>query len=256
MSRDMTFFKNVYQVDGQFAGEPARIPVFYYDGTVITGIFLAKMSALKRMMPKDSYHPSPVMPGVGAIAITCFEYRDTDIRPYNEISISIPMTYKKKTWMPSAALLGGLMSNQFSVYVRHLPVTTQIALDGGVIVYNYPKTLKTIDFADTGNEEVVTLAQDGDLILRLTAKKIPTPQQKSYRYVTYPVKDDCAQEANVLVNAIKFGQSYGPSGMKLELGENHEIARELKSALLSLSPLMYQYSPRFQAILYGPGRLE
>ncbi len=256
MERDMSFFKNVFQVDGQFGGEPAKVPVFYYDGTTITGIFLAKMSALKKMMPKSDYHPAPVFPGVGAIAVTCFEYRDTDIRPYNELSISIPMTYKSRSFIPSAALLSGLMRNEFNVYVRHLPVTTKIALDGGVTVYNFPKFLSTIDFAEEGGDIIVTLAEDGEMILKAFAKKIPAPHSKPYRYVTYPVKDDCAQHADVLVNAKKFGQSIIPGSMRIELGEKHKIAQELKEALLWRSAIMHQYSPEFQAILYGPSRLE
>lgn len=256
MDRDMSFFKNVYQVDGDFAGEKAKIPIFYYDGTTLTGIFLAKMSALKKMMPKSSYHPAPVFPGVGAIAVTCFEYRDTDIRPYNEISISIPMTYGSPSRVPGAELITGLMNNQFNVYVRHLPVTTKIALDGGVIVYNYPKFLSTIDFDEKGDEIIVTLAEDGEMILRVCAKKIPAEQTKTYRYLTYPVKDDCAQQADVLVNAIKFGQTISPNSLKLELGKTHEIAKELDGALLGRGAILHQYAPEFQAILYGPSRLE
>lgn len=256
MERDMTFFKNVSQVDTLFNGEPAKIPVFYYDMTVLTGIFLAKMSALKRFMPKKKFHPCPVFPGVGAIAITCFQYCDTDIRPYNELSISIPMTYRCRSLVPGAALLRGLLHNEFQVYIHHLPVTTQIALDGGVVVYNYPKFLSTIAFEDDADKTVVKLGENGDPILTLTGAKIPTNTSKVFRYVTYPVKDDCAQHSDVLVNAKQFGQSFNPQQMRLELGEKHPIAKELGAALLGRRPIMYQYMPQAQAILYGPSRLE
>lgn len=256
MQRDMSFFKNVYQVDGDFGGEPAKIPVFYYDAMSITGIFPAKMSALKKFMPKSSFHPAPLFPGVGAVAVTCFEYRDTDIRPYNEISVSIPMTYGTPSVVPSASLLTGLMKNRFDVFVHHLPVTTKIALDGGVNVYNYPKFLASIEFDDRGDEIVVTLAEDGETIFKVIAKKIPARDSKTYRYVTYPVKDDCAQHADVLVNAKLFGQTAAPGSLRIELGETHRIAAEYKSALLSRTALIHQYSPEFQAILYGPSRLE
>lgn len=256
MDRDMLFFKNVSQVDTVFNGEPAKIPVFYYDTTALTGIFLAKMSALKKMMPKKEYHPAPVFPGVGALAITCFQYRDTDIRPYNELSISIPMTYKCRSCVPSSALLRSLFRNEFHVYIHHLPVTTQIALDGGVSVYNYPKFLATIDFEEKDGKTVVTLAENGDLIFRLYAQKIPANASKTIRYVTYPVKDDCAQHADVLVNAKKFGQTFNPSAMRIELGDQHPIAKEVGGALLGRRPMMYQYIPESQSILYGPNRLE
>jgi hypothetical protein len=256
MERDMSFFKGVMQVDTEFNGEPAKIPVFYYDATALTGIFLAKMSALKRFMPKPSFHPCSVFPGVGAIAITCFQYRDTDIRPYNEISISIPMTYKCCSCVPGAALISALRRNEFHVFVHHLPVTTKIALDGGVVVYNFPKFLSTIEFEEKDGQTIVTLAENGELILRMAAVKIPTPTSKVFRYVTYPVKEGFAQHTDVLMNAKKFGQTFNPNHMRIELGERHTIAKELGGTLLWRRPILYQYAPECQAILYGPNRLE
>ena len=256
MERDMSFFKNVSQIDADFNGEPAKIPVFYYDTTALSGIFLARMSALKKFMPKKPYFPSPVFPGIGAIAITCFQYRDTDIRPYNEISISIPMTYRSRSFVPGAALISGLRTREFHVFIHHLPVTTKIALDGGVMVYNYPKFLSTIEFEEKDGNTVVTLAENGELIFRIVAAKIPAEASKVFRYVTYPVKDDCAQHADVLMYAKKFGQTFNPKYMRIELGEKHPIAKELNGALLWRRPMMYQYVPESQAILYGPNRLE
>jgi hypothetical protein len=256
MERDMSFFRNVMQIDTEFNGEPAKMPVFYYSSRAFTGIFLARMSVLKRLMPKKTFHPCPVLPGIGAIAITCFEYHDTDIRPYNEISISIPITYRHRSWVPGMALLSALRENEFHVYVHRLPVTTKLALDGGVVVYNFPKFLTTIEFEDKDGQTVVTLAEGGDLILRMTAAKIPAPASKTLRYVTYPVKDDRAQHTDVLMNAKHFGRSINPRHVHLELGEHHAVARELRGTLLWRRPILYQYLPECQAILYPPNLLE
>jgi len=256
MERDTSFFRNVFQIEADFKGEPAKVPVFYYDATAITGIFYAKASVLRRFMPKKEYHPLTILPGVGTIAITCFEYRDTDIRPYNEISISIPMSYKCRSWIPGVKMLAGLRRNEFHVYIHHLPVTTEIALNGGVIVYNYPKFLSTIDFEHSDRMITVTLAEKGETILKIHAEKIPTGMSKVFRYVTYPVKDDRAQHADILLNAKKFGQTFNPKYLRLELGDTHRISKELKEAIIWNKPLLYQHMPEFQSILYGPCRLE
>lgn len=256
MERDMRFFGDMMQIDADFNGEPAKMPVFYYDATAFTGIFLARMSALKQFMPEKPFFPCPVFPGVGVIAITCFQYRDTDIRPYNEISVSIPMTYRHRSFLPGAALISALRDDEFHTYVHRLPVTTKIALDGGVIVYNFPKFLSSIDFEEEDGRMVVTLKENGELIFKMTAAKIAAPTSKTVRYVTYPVKNNCAQNTNVLINAKKFGMSLNPKSVQLELGENHAIANELNGALLWRRPILYQYLPECQAILYPPNRLE
>ena len=61
--------------------------------------------------------------------------------------------------------------------------------------------------------------------------------------------------ADVLLHAKRFGQALNPSSAVLELGE-HSISHELRRALLWHKPIMYQYVPDFESILYAPSRLE
>ena len=256
MNRDTTFFKNVYQSKVEFNGEEAQLPIFYYDASCVSGVFLAKVSMLKKFLPRKDYHPLLIAPGIGTIAINCFTYRDTDIRPYNELSISIPLSFKKRTIIPSAGLLSCLIRNEFQAYIHRLPVTTQVALDAGVDVYNYPKFIADIDFSDEQNHTIINLKEKGEFILQIEADKIPANTNKKIRYVTYPVKDDSAQHADILMNAQQFGQSFNPFRMKITLGETHEIANELRNALIGNRPLLYQYIPKLQMILYSPSRLD
>lgn len=256
MDRDLSFFTGVHQVTTDFAGAEAKVPVFYYDGSAITAIFAARMGCLKAMMPRSDYHPLPLLPGVGAIAVTCFNYRDTDIQPYNEISVSIPMSFKCCPGFYGVKAIQGLLQREFHVYIHRLPVTTQIALDGGVFVYNYPKFLARIDFEQTPDGINVLLEEDGELILALWGRAIAADQSRRVRFVTYPVKEGFAQHADVLMNARQFGMSVDPSAARLMLGKRHPMARELQEAILLQRPIVYQYMPSFQAILYGPNRLE
>lgn len=253
--RDMEFFRGVYQIEADFKGESARLPLFYYDSTAITAIYPAPLGKLRKILPKKDYHPVPVLPGVGAVAITCFEYRDTDIRPYNEISISVLMSYKKSPGLPAAGVVKSLMRNEFHTYIHHLPVTTQVALDGGVDVYNFPKFLAEINFEYTDDAIRCELLEKGEHILTLTGKKLKTGKGKTLHFCTYPVKEDRAQMADVLLRAKEMAMSFNPNAADLELGD-HPIGKELKDLLLMKKPITYMYMPDFQAILYGPSVLE
>jgi hypothetical protein len=256
MDRDTTFFKNVYQSKVDFNGEEAKLPIFYYDASCISGVFFAKVDKLKKFLPRKDYHPLRIAPGIGTIAINCFTYHDTDIRPYNELSISIPLSFKKRTIVPSAGLLSCLIRNEFHAYIHHLPVTTKIALDAGVDIYNYPKFIAEIDFSDEQNRTLINLKEEEEFILQIEADKIPANTQKTIRYVTYPVKDNSAQHADILMNAQQFGQSFNPNSMKIKLGKTHKISNELRNALIGSRPLLYQYIPKLQMILYNPSRLD
>lgn len=256
MERNMEFFKGVFQLDAELSGEKVKFPVFYYDNSAITGIFLARVSKLRKIMPSKNYYPLTVLPGVGLIAITAFEYRDTDIKPYNELSISIPMSYKSRPFIPATKMLSSLFKDEFHVYIHKLPVTTKLALDGGVILYNFPKFLAQINFEQKGDEVSVKLMEKDSFILSMKAQKIKTDKSKKMRYVTYPVKDGNPQHADILINAINFGISYNPTLLSLELGNEHPIAKELNEIIIYKKAIQYQYIPSFQAILYGPSRLE
>lgn len=253
--RDMEFFRGVTQIETDFNGEPARLPVFYYDNTAFTAIYPAPLGKLRKILPKPDYHAVPVLPGVGAVAITCFEYRDTDIRPYNEISISVLMSYRRSSSLPAVGVVKSLMRNEFHTYIHHLPVTTRVALDGGVDVYNYPKFLSEINFEYTDETIRCELLENGEFIFAITAKKLKTGRGKTYHFCTYPVKEDRAQMADVLFRAREQAMSYNPNSCDLELGD-HPIGQELKDLLLLKKPISYMYFPDFQAILYGPSLLE
>ncbi len=250
------FFRGVYQIEVDFHGEPARMPVFYRDASSITAIFPASSRKLRKILPKKDYRPLLLAPGVGAIAITALTYRDTDIRPYNELSIAVLMSYQRAITLPLVGVLNALRRKEFHVHVHHLPVTTKLALDAGVEVYNYPKFLSEITYEERDGQVHVGLLEDGQSILSMKSKILNASRQQTTRFITYPVKEDRAQTANLLFSARKIGTSFSPGAVELELGKDHAIGLELKDLLITRRPVYYMYVPDFQSILYPPTLLE
>src|ERR1039457_7685788 len=87
--RGSPFFDGVTQSEVAIAGQPAKVQIFYYDGTAIQAVFADRLGALRRLMPDPRFVPARLAPGLRAVAVTCFEYRDTDLGPYNELAISV-----------------------------------------------------------------------------------------------------------------------------------------------------------------------
>ncbi|MCK7481971.1 MAG: hypothetical protein M0C28_36005 [Candidatus Moduliflexus flocculans] len=91
-----------------------KLPVFYYDNTSMT----ATLHRLHRQGPQ-SFFPCPIctpveaMAGRALVAFTAFEYRKTDIDPYNEFSISFPITYPEKGLIPGITVLGMMAKKIF-----------------------------------------------------------------------------------------------------------------------------------------------
>ena len=89
--RGSPFFEGVRQVDAQIAGQPAKLPAFYYDGAEMTALFPARHGELRRLLPDPRLVPARLAPGLGVVAVSCLEYRDSDVGPYNELAVAIPL---------------------------------------------------------------------------------------------------------------------------------------------------------------------
>jgi hypothetical protein len=249
------FFKGVIQWDmmTKDMSLEGKLPVFYYDNTSMTAIYTASTDKVKRLLPLPDMHPVEAMSGRALVAFTAFEYRKTDIDPYNEFSISFPITFRKKA-IPGITVLGMMARRYFTAYVWQLPVTTERARKGGVEMYGYPKFLADISFSRENDALTCTLSEGGKNILVLKGQKLKTSPEKVNRFKTFSVKDGVPLAANVYMNPIEFGKSMSGKAAQLTLG-NHDIAKKLQEINLSPKPLFFQYMPVMEAILYGPRNL-
>jgi Acetoacetate decarboxylase (ADC) len=255
--RRSPFFEGVTQSEVTIAGQAAKVPIFYYDGTATQAVFAARLGALRRLMPDPRFCPARLAPGLGAVAITCFEYRDTDIGPYNELAISVVLN---EPWflpnLPGMALISSMRRRQLHAWVHHLPVTTEIARAGGVDFYNYPKFIAGIDFEQSEGRRTCCLSEGAEHILTLSGRRIATPRSEQFQLFSHLWMDRQPQGSEFKINAREMGVSLSPAGATLQLGERHPIARELAGLIAWRRPIQYQYMPRFEGILYGPEHLS
>jgi hypothetical protein len=253
MGRQSGFFEGVTQVDATLVGQPAKVPIFYYDGTAQTAVFPARLGALRKLLPDPRFVPARLAPGLGAVAVTCFEYRDTDIAPYNELAISVVLNEPPfAANLPGRALLSGMRRNQLHAWVHHLPVTTEIAWAGGVELYNYPKFVASIDFEENAGQRTCRLAEGEEHILTLTGDLIETPRAEQVQLFSHLWMDRQPQSSEFKLNTLASGRSLRPGAARLELGDRHPIARELDGLLVSRRSIYYELMARFEGILYGP----
>lgn len=249
------FFKGVIQWDMMNRDQSleGKLPVFYYDNTAMTAIFTASTEKIRRHLPLPEMHPVEVWKGRALVAFTAFEYRSSDIDPYNEFSISFPITFRKKA-IPGLTVLGMMARRYFTAYVWQLPVTTERARKGGVEMYGYPKYLADIIFSDEGSMLSCSLSEGGKNILTLKGKKLRTSSEKVNRFKTFSIMDGVPLAANIYMNPLEFGKSISKKAARLTLGD-HEVSTQLLDMDLSPCPIFFQYMPMMEAILYGARNL-
>lgn len=230
------------------------LPVFYYDNSSLTAIFTASTKKLRRYLPDPLMHPLEAIPGRCLLTFTAFEYRKTDIDPYNEFSIAVLINYGKRA-IPGFSVIRQLLTKSYSAWVWHLPVTTELARWGGVELYGYPKFLAGIEFTRSGGEVRCALSEKKKHILTLRGRILETGGGGTVRYRTFPVKDGITLSANVFTHHLEYAESRRPSDVSLEIGKEHPICSELRGIDLGTKALTYQYSAVNEAVLFGPKNL-
>jgi hypothetical protein len=245
--RDLQFYQQVDHLQKDFRGRAFNLPVFYYDVTAVMAGFLTPLEKVQALMPSPRMKPLRATPWNAVTIISCFEYRDSDAGPYNEVAIAFPFTLDK-----SAPVLTGLLGEIKRgplAYVYKLPVTTEIAYQFGVDFYNYPKFMANIDFTSENNWIRCRLAEGGRHILTLSGRQLFVKDSPRWRFHGITTRENLILRSEVIVNVRKQAISRNPDNIKLEIGD-HELGNELRR--LNLGRMVhYQYLPECQTILSG-----
>lgn len=254
------FFAGIPQEALQIRQYAAKAPMFFRDLGAMGGIFTADLSYSTSLVPTPLHHPLAIFPGRAVVAVHCLEYRHSDVGPYNEVSLSVAIAYGRKPILGAAKLAWAALTGSFHAYIVQLPVTTHVALVGGIDVFNFPKYLADISFEETDSHRICTVrdTETHELILKIAGAKIRTcdfPQEdlrhlKTLTLNSYPCKDGSTLEARVTMNVKKGRMLYARRRMELTIGSHPQA--EMWRKLDIGRQLSYVYAPSAEGILFRP----
>jgi hypothetical protein len=230
------------------------LPIFYYDAASFTGIFTAPVSRVRAYMPFPDMTPLEIIPGRSLIGISAFEYRDTDIAPYNELSVAAMVSYPKRQ-ITGISLAGQLLRNSLQIAILSLPVTTERARKGGVEMAGYPKFLADIEFSEKSGRRVCVVSAGGSRLLTFHGKILQTNKGPRTHVKVFNSIQGIPMGANIFMNQLEFAQVFGRGKSGMDIGRGHELCDILSDLQLSKSPLVYQFCPRYEAILFNTKNL-
>jgi hypothetical protein len=245
--RDLAFFDQVDQLQKDCRGRAFGLPVFYYDVTAVMAGFLTPLDRVRALLPSPRMKPLRATPWHAVTIISCFEYRDSDAGPYNEVAIAFPFTLDR-----AAPVLTGLLGEIGRgplAYVHKLPVTTEIARQFGVDFYNYPKFVASIDFTRDAKWIRCRLVEGGRHVLTLSARQLPVKPSPRWRFHGVTTRDNRILRSEVIVNVRNQAISRDPQHIRLAIGD-HELGQELRHLHLGRM-VHFQYLPECQTILSG-----
>jgi hypothetical protein len=241
------FFDGVLQRINKEFNVP--LPIFYYDCTSMTAIFTASTRKLRFHLPSAEMHPVEIFPGICLIAVSAFEYRSSDAGPYNEFSIATPITYQKKG-IPGLTMMYQMLRNTPKAFIFFLPVTSELAMQGGVTLGGFPKFIADIEFRKDSNFITCNVSEHGTHIVSLKCKRLDTAQGPVSKTVLYTMKNGNVLMANLYTNPIQFSQSFRSRSAQLTMSGDHKMCTFLRDVKISSKPLACQFSPMFESMLF------
>ena len=218
-------FFDVPRVRVRTSSADVEFPIQYRDASAATALFGVDYGEARQILASSGLVPLRFRAGKAVTAITWFEYRDTSIGPYNELSIAVlACRAQRSPLFPALRMLTG--DPRIGAHILHLPVTTDIACAGGREVYGYPKTVCEIPIEWSRDGLDARLVDDGRDVLSMKIPfrrglKLPMADLKTFSEldghpITTVVKTNCQM-------TLSTGANVGVS-----LGEpKHAIVRTL-----------------------------
>jgi hypothetical protein len=171
-------------------------PTLYKDVSCGIGIFMCSYSEAQKLLPHPAMRPVS-MPGNRAVVIfSCYEYRTVmNMRPYNEIAMTIPILMGPGLSLPVLPLISKVFRN-FGYHVFSMPVTSEENRLRGQKLWGIPKVTERIDIAqNNGYSTTVAFDSNGKEYFRLDVPMEGSPTAFDETGHLYTVRDGAVLKA-------------------------------------------------------------
>src|SRR2546422_2976688 len=220
-------------------GTKVALPIRYIDNRCLAATFLTDLERAAQVLKGTGLQAVPQEDGKAVVLYLCWEYRQTDIGPYNEVALTILAVAPQD---PAPA-----------IYVADLPVTTEAANRAGQELWGYNKFVTNIEIKGEGKQfsTIVRDPQNG-LISSLEGTRgvsVPVAPTDLYSFSLL--------EKKIIKTFVQVPTPWHASngeGFVLRVGDStHRMAGHLRTlGLDGARPALVQYADPFQSLLF-PG---
>ena len=160
-------------------------PTFYSDVSCAIGIFLCDYDAAQGLMIAPDINPIKMPYNRSLVIFSAYQYKNVyNIKPYNEIAMTIPIMAKAKFSPPILPMLLSSYFKKFGYYVFSMPVTSYENELRGHKIWGLPKKTQKIAIRDSMDHSHVVTGNKKEGSLSLS---IPVLGKKQHFDETSPL---------------------------------------------------------------------
>lgn len=235
------------------SGRVVQLPLRYKNWKWMMATFAVLSNEVIGLLP-SKLKPILVAPKLALISFGALEYPEvSDLDPYDEFDISIPVQYDPSINIPCLPLFFDPLFphkvyKKGASYIYHLPVTTEESYKAGSEIWGFPKVVREMKFAENEKTKICHLVDEGKEVLSLEIEKIPVSKnKKDFAYCSYTEKED-----QLLLTCIHAHGNYGikhvTGNASVKWGTG-KIAEELKNLSLSKKPIQVFFAENLESAL-------
>ncbi len=258
MSAKNNFFNLPQEVFSTSQGD-VKLPIFYYDVSAALIFFWTDYQKAAKQLSGTGLQACKFFNGSALCGLAFYEYRDSDIGPYNEVGLATAV-YSDKTEKPQLYLpdfLRPAQKRKLGFYIHHLPVSTEAACAAGKEIWGFPKFTTELPFSLTADHfDASVLDPEGQIILNLRGPLNPGVPLPGFDLLLFSNHKN--QQLRTIVDVKSAFKTAFATGLKLRIGPSaHPMAQTLHAlGLDGVRPFVAQTTAAFLSRLHGGTAVE
>ena len=154
-------------------GNDLGYPTLFHDGSTSVGMFIVSSKVANELIAESGFTVAEIAPGKAVMSFAGVHYTNTQCGSYEEIGCAFfvnkvsgkPLIPYLGTWM-------NILRGKLPSFTWYLPVTEKSALECGIQMWGYPKTIEDIRHSKIDGRTVTTLYKDGEEVLRYSVSNL------------------------------------------------------------------------------------
>jgi hypothetical protein len=225
-------------------------PVSFPSLSAMALVYTGNRAEACKLLPDARMQPVDVAPGKCLIGLVGVEYHESELGPYREFGLAIPVAFGARP-LPLLSMLREGLSRTLSAWIVRLPVTTERARDSGVRLAGFPKELADVRFEAEGRFLRGTVAYNGQEALSWRVEAGDEPGERELALRSYTMIEGVPLVSRLVIQQRRFRDQLRPKGARLELGSG-PLAEMLRALELGETPLAGHYCSSARALLFPP----
>ena len=232
-----------------------QVPIRFPALSLVAAVFTAATREAARLLPAGAGRLVEVMPGRCLVSLAAVEYRDSELGPYNELAVTLPVSLGSAPLPAALGALGELFTRSGTAYVLSMPVTTPRSVEVGVGLAGFPKFLAEVRFRREASRVACEVEHEGRRTLTLTAEAGDTPGRRRLKMRAVTILQGVPQVSTFLLEERRWRDSLQRNTARLELDAG-PLAETLRGLRLSPRPLATHCASEARGMLFPPRHLD